>query len=467
MRCVLVLDIGKTNVKLALVDADAGRELAVRRQPNGVLPGPPYPHFDTGAIWRFVLESLADLGREATPEALSITAHGATGALVRRDGELALPVLDYEHDGPDELAAEYDALRPGFAETGSPRLPGGLNLGAQIFWQMRRFPDAAAEAALFLTWPQYWAYRLTAVAAVEATSLGCHTDLWLPRAGRFSPLVTGQGWDRLMPPLRRAADVLGPIRPEIAAETGLPPDLPVLCGIHDSNASLLPHLLSRPAPFAVVSTGTWVIAMAVGGEPAPLDPARDTLINVDAQGHPVPSARFMGGREYEIIRGGVTVDPGPRDIDRVLDDGLMLLPAVEPGSGPFRGRAHRWSDGSAGGAADPGRRGAALSFYLALMTATCLKMIGARGPVVVEGPFGGNLAYRQMLEAATGRPVSVSESGVTGTAVGAAMLAAGLDLAGGALPPQADDRPVSPAPAATDPRMRSYAEAWSAAVAAG
>ena len=61
------------------------------------------------------------------------------------DGDLALPVLDYEHDGPEQLAADYDAARPPFAETGTPRLPIGLNLGAQLFWQARAFPEAFAR----------------------------------------------------------------------------------------------------------------------------------------------------------------------------------------------------------------------------------------------------------------------------------------------------------------------------------
>ncbi len=70
-------------------------------------------------------------------------------------------MLDYEHDGPDALAAEYDAVRPPFSETGSPRLPLGLNLGAQIFWQERRFPERFANVAAILTYPQYWTFRLT------------------------------------------------------------------------------------------------------------------------------------------------------------------------------------------------------------------------------------------------------------------------------------------------------------------
>ena len=53
--------------------------------------------------------------------------------LVDAKGDLVMPILDYEHDGPDRLAADYDAVRPPFAETGTPRLPIGLNLGAQLF----------------------------------------------------------------------------------------------------------------------------------------------------------------------------------------------------------------------------------------------------------------------------------------------------------------------------------------------
>ena len=41
------------------------------------------------------------LNREPTIDAISVTTHGATAALLDADGALALPVLDYEHDGPD------------------------------------------------------------------------------------------------------------------------------------------------------------------------------------------------------------------------------------------------------------------------------------------------------------------------------------------------------------------------------
>lgn len=426
MSHIAVLDLGKTNIKLALVERASLREVAVRKAPNRVSPGPPYPHFDVEAQWRFFAAALRELGATHEIDAISITAHGATGALMRADGGLALPVLDYEHEIPPQAVAAYEAVRPGFAETGSPRLPGGLNLGAQLHWQMQSFAQAG-EAALFLTWPQYWAHRLTGVAAVEPTSLGCHTDLWNPWDGALSSLVAAMGWTHLFPPIRHAGEVLGGLTTQAAAEVGLPEGLPVHCGIHDSNASLYPHLARREGPFSVVSTGTWVVCLSVGGTGAALDPARDALVNTDARGNPVPSARFMGGREYEMIRKGCDTRPDPEDMEAVLSRGIMLLPAVEPGSGPFQGHAARWT-------AEPatdGERMLALSWYLALMTATCLELTSGTGPVIVEGPFAGNPDYLAMLSAARDRPVETS-SGATGTAIGAALLACPDIVAGAA-----------------------------------
>ena len=116
-----------------------GVERASARTPNTVLRDGPYPHFDIERLWAFILDSLGELNREQQDRCDLVTTHGATAALVDADGDLALPVLDYEHDGPDSCAADYD-VRPPFAETGTPRLPIGLNLGAQLYWQTQPFP---------------------------------------------------------------------------------------------------------------------------------------------------------------------------------------------------------------------------------------------------------------------------------------------------------------------------------------
>ncbi len=446
-RRVAVIDIGKTNAKVVVVDLNAMAEIDVRKMPNRVANDGLYPHHDIGRLWDFIIASLSELTRRHSIDAISITTHGATAALLDEQGELALPILDYEHNGPDSLAADYDAVRPLFAESGTPRLPSGLNLGAQIFWQSKTFLDRFSRVRSIVPYPQYWAFRLTGVQATEVTSLGCHTDLWNPAKRDFSTMVDRLGWRSLMPPLRSSSDRLGSILPEITARTGLSPQTPVHCGIHDSNASLLPHVLHRKPPFAVVSTGTWVVAMAVGGAARDLDPARDTLVNVNALGDPVPSARFMGGREYEMLTKNDTAPASDEDIARVLSEKLMLLPSVQQGSGPFPQRTAEWI---APRELSAGERSAAVSFYLALMTATCLDLIGASGETIVEGGFADNRLFLDMLGAAMARPILVSAANATGTSLGAAELA----FSGRACSNVAHRRPPN------SDLLASYAEIW-------
>ncbi len=270
--------------------------------------------------------------------------HGAAAALLA-GGALALPVLDYEFEGPATLGPHYP--RPPFAETLSPSLPAGLNLGRQLCWQRQRHPEVWARVDRVLSYPQYWAWRLTGVAASELTSLGCHTDLWCPQRRAWSSLAGALEGERLFPPLRCAWDVLGPLLPELRAGTGIDEGCVVLAGIHDSNASFFAHRAVRDAPFTVLSTGTWLVAMAHGGSLEGLSEVRDTLANVDAFGAPVPTARFPGGREYAAI-------------------------------------AEQHGDEQA-------------ALQCAQRTDQCLDWIGARGDVIVEGPFARNEAFARVL----------------------------------------------------------------------
>lgn len=447
-RHIAVIDIGKTNAKLALVDLEARAEITVVTRPNRVLPGPPWGYFDTDGHWAFLLEALKVFHRDHGIDAISVTTHGASIALLDQGGSLAAPILDYEHPIPTDIARCYDALRPDFAQTGSPRLAGGLNVGAQLHYQFSQDPTLHERTHTILGYPQYWGFRLTGEVAYDVTSIGCHTDLWHPQAGDFSDLVDKMNIADKIAPVRKPSDFLGAILPEIARVTDLPKNTPVAVGIHDSNASLYPHILAQKTPFSVISTGTWVIAMAVGGKTEGLDPNRDTLVNVNALGDPVPSARFMGGREYELVQAGRAAIPTSGDIADVLASSLMLLPAVEPLTGPFQGHHMRWTGKAP--AIGTGQRAAALSFYLAMMTDTCLSLTGADGSTIVEGPFAHNPEFKTMLAAATGRAVLHSDA-ATGTAIGAALLFERNYSP--AHPPRADIRDMSP-------DQSTYASEW-------
>lgn len=58
------------------------------------------------------LDSLKAFAKEPGFDAISITTHGASVALLDKNGELAMPVLDYEHDYGSEIRAAYARIKP-------------------------------------------------------------------------------------------------------------------------------------------------------------------------------------------------------------------------------------------------------------------------------------------------------------------------------------------------------------------
>jgi sugar (pentulose or hexulose) kinase len=90
-----------------------------------------------------------------------------------------------------------------------------------------------------------------------------------------------------------------------------------------------------------------------------------------------------------------------------------------------------------------------------MMTATCMSLIGARGPTVLEGPFARNRIFKRMLAATTGRPLVCAEEGTTGTSFGAALLTDPHLLH--ALPAETVMEPVM------DRRTAAYVAAWQTA----
>lgn len=329
-------------------------------------------------------------------EAIVPVAHGAGVAGIRH-GVLAFSPMDYEWPIPPEVLEDYRATRDPFAVTGSPALPAGLNFGAQLHHLETL---GALDGATLMPWAQYWAWLLSGEMASEVTSLGCHSDVWAPDAGTFSPEAIRRGWAGQFAPLVRAGDVIGRLRSEVASLTGLPATARVYAGLHDSNAALLAargfqEIAGQEA--TVLSTGTWFIAMRSPKQAidlAALPEARDCLVNVDVEGKPVPSARYMGGRELELL--GARIDqPGSDGLAEVLERGAMLLPSQVGGCGPFPDATGRWI----GEPADPAARNAAIALYAALMAEMSLDLIGAHERLLIEGRFARSEIFVRALAA--------------------------------------------------------------------
>ncbi len=421
----LVLDVGKTRSKLLLLDR-AGEVVARSDHAGATRRSGPWAALDSEGVATWLEDALAGLGdlRGRLARAV-VSAHGAAFAAVDGD-RLAWPVPDYEFEGFDQRPADWLQQIGAFEETHSPDLPRGLNAATQFDWLERHAPAAFARGQL-MPYAQYWAWWLSGVAASEVSSLGCHTHLWNPGAGSYSQLAQRRGWAARFAPLRRAWEVLGPVRPALARRLGLPAGLRVHVGAHDSNACLARYLRSHPR-LTLVTTGTWVVVMAPGGPERPLEAALDQLCNVSVRHERVPTGRFMGGRELQQLCAGA--DPAlanEADLRRLLQRGVLALPGFEAQGGPFRGDVGRVLDDQGHVALERlnvAERATLAAFYAAQVTAWIIERLGGVGPLIVEGPFARNPLYTGVLAALLPQaPVLVSVDELEGTARGAWMLA--------------------------------------------
>jgi L-fuculokinase len=419
-----ILDVGKTHAKFIAAEADSGRIAAQLERPSRSIEGSVIRTLDVVGIERWFRETLAAFADKASIEALVPVAHGAAAVLLDSEEQVNF-APDYEDHAFELVAETYRTQRDPFAETFSPFLPLGLNMGRQLYYLESCHAPQFKRIQSCLLYPQYWAWRLCGEKASEVTSLGCHSDLWQPRAARVSRLADRRGWSRLFPALRAASDTLGRVSAELVRATGLDPGCRVQCGIHDSNASYLSHRTGRPAaePFAVISSGTWIIVMAHGADVSRLRETDDMLANVDALGDAVPTARFMGGREYEAIigPGNVPVVPTHDALASILRRRAFALPPARAASDRpgFAGRLIR----AEGLTAE--ERAALATAYLALRTERRLSDLGATGEILVDGPLSANRLYLELLaNLRPGCPIRSNDarSGV----VRAALVLAGL-----------------------------------------
>ena len=159
----------------------------------------------------------------------------------------------------------------------------------------------------------------------------------------------------------------------------------------------------------MVSSGTWVIVMAHGSDLSRLDESDDMLANVDALGHAVPTARFMGGREYQAILGPSEgpVVPTQDALASILRRRAFALPpahATSERSG-FAGRLIH-TEGLEGE-----ERAALATAYLALRTERRLSDLGATGDILLDGPLSTNRLYVELLaNLRPGSPIRLNDA---------------------------------------------------------
>ena len=458
-KMIAVIDIGMTNKKVAIYDAGLHMLDSVSRtftpvKVDGVNAVGLDSH-DLDGMEAWFLDQLALFGKKHDIGAIAVTTHGATLVCIGADGKPSAPCVLYTHEPGDAFQQRfYDLVGDPVdlqAVTGTPRLSALINPSKALLFMQEQFPGDLQKTVQVLNYPQYWGFRLSGQYGVEGTYIANHSYLWDWQQEKYSSVAERLGVAGKMPyPLRTSWDVLGTLSPEMAGRTGLSKDVIVTMGIHDSNASLLPHLAKKPGQdFILNSTGTWCVLMhpqekyAFGlGELGKV-----VFFNRSAYLQPVKTTIFLGGMEYEQWSGligkvcGVkTADPGPAAYPPVFAGmDCFILPEVVPGSGQFpgsraraveKGKIYLMEDIQSGKAVpafmkDPAKAMAILDASLVIQTQVALERAGLApgAEVYTEGGFRKNADYNGLLAAALpGTPVKLTDI-AEATALGAAMTA--------------------------------------------
>lgn len=453
MSIVAVFDVGKTNVKLSAA-TDDGVMLETLTTPNIVLDGPPYCHHDLKGLEEWLVEGLRELRSRHRIDAIVTCAHGSGGVLAGEDGP-AMPMIDYEQSIPDDVDRAYRAAVGPYRERASAIMLGAAHLARQMLWQEMVWPERFSKGVAYLATPQYWAWRLSGVLAGEVTSLAAQSHLWASADSRPARLVAERGWQQLMPPMRHAWETLGPITPEMARRTGLPAATRILCGVHDSSANFYRYQAAGLSDFTVVSTGTWIVLLTDRTGVDFDDERPGHACNADVFGNPMPGMLTMGGREFSAVAGKACGPASQDALERIVRSQTFAIPSFGSDDGLFPGTAKQGRvEGPLAG--DESVRFTLAVLYAALLTATCLEKLPPARTVVLDGTFVSDPLYGALVAALTPETRVLVSRSTTGTATGAAMLAA-------------HDKRTAPAPLAIEtpdtsqlPDLTTYRARWSA-----
>ena len=160
--------------------------------------------------------------------------------------------------------------------------------------------------------------------------------------------------------------------------------------------------------------------MSSNGLLTDLDEQKDMLANVDAEGQPIPTIRFMGGKEYSSISRNADAEVSYADIKYVIDNHIFALPSFADEGGPYR-----FKRGYIVGPYEytPGLSIALATMYCALVTDHCLSLLNSNGPIFVEGRFASSSLFCRLLATYRRSQTVLRSLDRTGSLIGAIALA--------------------------------------------
>ena len=406
----IVLDIGKTNVKLTFVDSFNNKTIKFFKTKQKNIYRHGIKILNSNSIFEWALKKITYIGRKHNLDKFVCTAHGTSIALISYDDKELLACTDYEYKF-DKLFNNYKKIAPKFSESFSPFLENGLNIGQQIYYLYKRKQKLIKKTKYILNYPQYIVWKLTSSFSSEISYVGCHTHLWDFKRNKLSSFVKKIKLEKKFPQIRKAWDTIG--QKQIGKS-----NLKIINGIHDSNASYLYFKNSDIKNFTLVSTGTWYIIFNQKTPLKNLNPSLDMLANIDVFGKPVPTMRFMGGREYDHLMGVFKISNKTRAIKNFSFHDYLIYPSYASGGGfsinkiniSFYERLNK------------GQIYYLICLYISFVINFCLNKMKSSNTIILDGPITKNITIMKILSSLRKKQIVLKNKREIGTTLGATNL---------------------------------------------
>lgn len=443
MTALLGIDIGTTNVKAAIIDAESARVLSsAGREVPMLTPGPGMAEQHPDDWWDALVNTmwmvLADAG--VPPDGIAaIGISGQMHGVVLVDGQNrpVRPAITWaDARTGSQLAA---LLSRGGYEPYAPGPPAAGFMALTLMWLARYQPKAIRGAETALCPKDYVRLLLTGQRATDPSDAAA-TWLFDVRRGRWSPELLGLcGLDeRLMPSVYGSSEIAGQLTAEAAEALGLVPGIPVVTGAAD--------LAAQAVGYGLIEPGTALVTVGTGGQVfhALRSPVENSMTFYTFN-HAVPgrwyaqAAILAAGLSMRWLRNTLGLEDR-EDAYEYLDG---LAAEVPPGAGgllflPYlAGNRTPHMDPHAGGAFvglglhhTPGHLARAVMEGVAFALRDCIDVISAGDPdhvpdrVILSGGAGTSALWRSILADVFNTEL-LQTTGSVQAPLGAALLAGG------------------------------------------
>jgi rhamnulokinase len=261
-KCYIACDLGAESGRVMLGRLEDGRLTLeeMHRFPSAAVRVLDSLRWDVLRIFEELKSGLRNVaGCNVSVTSLSVDSWGVDYVLINAVHPMLSPPFHYR-DARTESTYERVLKHVGseliFAETGIQFMP--INTIYHLVSDVEKSPALLDAADCFLTIGDYFNYLFSGVPRVDESNAST-TQLYNPSARAWSQeLISRCGIPpKIFPQLVPPGTLLGPLLPEVAAETGLHEVQVVTTCSHDTGAAVAAVPAQEGEDWAYLSSGTW------------------------------------------------------------------------------------------------------------------------------------------------------------------------------------------------------------------